>query len=196
MFSTTHFSKYAVAYSYKTFSDLTKYSWAKTQVEVVASKGILNGVSDDKFSPETIISRDEFLAGVIRTLGLNAKLDTNFSDVTSSNKYYNEIGIAKMLGITTGIGNNKFGTETSITRQDMMTIIVRAMKYSNKLGAVGSASDIEKFSDSKKISSYAKDSVVACVKNGIIIGTGSTINPFGNLTKAETAVILYRMLKK
>ncbi|RCX19274.1 S-layer family protein [Anaerobacterium chartisolvens] len=194
-FSTTHFSKYAVAYVYKTFDDAAKYSWAKTAIEVVASRGITDGISEDTFDPDGDITRAEFLAGLIKTLGLSAKFDANFDDVKPDNKFYNEIGIAKQLKITEGPGNNRFGTDTVISRQDMMVFISKAMKLAGKNGGTGTDSDLEKFSDKDKIASYAKDSVALLVKNKIIQGNGNNLNPTGKVTRAASAVTLYRLSK-
>lgn len=196
-FTTSHFSQYAVCYAAKDFSDLTKYEWAKPAIQALAAKGALEGVSSDKFSPQTIITRDEFLAGIVRALGLTATTDGNFSDVKTTNKFYKEIAIARTLKITSGTGNNKFGSGTSITRQDMMTLVVRAMLVKKTmLKATGTVSDISRFTDKAKVSSYAVNGVATCVKEGIIIGSNNSLNPKGNLTKAEAAVVLLRMMKK
>lgn len=196
-FTTTHFSEYAVAYVTKSFTDLAKYSWAKPAIDALAAKGVLEGVTADKFSPQTIITRDEFLAGIVRALGLTATTDGNFADVKTTNKYYKEIAIAKALKVTSGTGNNNFGTGTTITRQDMMTLVVRAMMVKKTLlKETGSTSDIAKFTDKAKVSSYAVAGVATCVKEGIIIGSNNSLNPKGNLTKAEAAVVLLRMMKK
>src|SRR5690606_26525716 len=47
-FTTTHFSKYAVAHVIKTFDDIKNVEWAKKPIEVLASKGIIKGVSVNK----------------------------------------------------------------------------------------------------------------------------------------------------
>jgi hypothetical protein len=49
-FSTTHFSQFAVTYHHKTFQDIENH-WAQHEVDVMASKGIINGVSDSSFMP-------------------------------------------------------------------------------------------------------------------------------------------------
>lgn len=45
---------------------------------------------------------------LVRTLGLSASVKANFADVSTSDYYYEAVGIAKAVGITTGIGNNRF----------------------------------------------------------------------------------------
>ncbi len=195
-FSTTHFSNYAVVYVHRTFGDLGSAAWAKKAVEVLASKGILKGITEKKYAPQAGITRADFLYFLMRILGLEKKFDVNFSDVSSDAYYYKEIGIARKLGITGGTGGNKFNPDTEITRQDMMVMTVRALKLLNKLEVQGEASDLDRFADRALIVGYAAESAAALVKNGLMIGSGGKLNPLGNTTRAEAALFLYRIYNR
>ncbi len=192
-FSTTHFSDYAVVYVIKTFNDLGSVEWAKDSVEILASKGILKGMSEKEFSPQTNIIRADFLYFLVRTLDVDAKFEGNFSDIRKDAYYYKEIGIAKKLGITTGTGNNKFTPDASITRQDMMVLTERTLRMLGKLENQGAASDLEAFNDTVLIKDYAIDSIASLVKEGLIVGSNDTISPLSNTTRAEASVFLYRI---
>lgn len=194
-FTTTHLGDFAVAYVSKTFTDLGKAAWAKNAVEVLASKDILK-TEGGEFHPSTDITRADFLYSLVRALGLTAKADGNFSDEQKNAYYYNELAIAKALGITNGQNNGSFGSDQKITRQDMMVLTERALKLEKKLITQGTTADLEKFSDKSKVASYAMGSVAAMVKEGLIQGSGNKINPAGNTTKAEAAVFLYRLYNK
>ncbi|MEC0169101.1 S-layer homology domain-containing protein [Paenibacillus graminis] len=194
-FTTTHFSSYAVAYVSRTFTDLGTAVWAKNAVEVLASKDILK-TEGHVFNPSTGITRADFLYSLVRALGLNARVNGNFSDVQKSTYYYNEIAIAKALGITNGIDNDRFGSAYKITRQDMMVLTERALKLEKKLSNQAEAADLERFTDKSEVASYAVNSVAAMVKEGLIEGSGNKVNPTGNTTKAEAAVFLYRLYNK
>lgn len=192
-FQTTHFSKYAVVYAKNTFSDVTSY---EKEITAIVARDILKPVSKTTFNPNTSITRADFIYGLVRALGLSAKADSNFTDVKASAYYYNEVAIAKKLGITNGSGNNMFKPETTITRQDMMTLIYRAMTIAKKLNASADINELSKFADNAKIASYAKASVASVVKEGIIKGDGTNINPQSNTSRAEAALILYRIFNK
>ncbi|MEK4045134.1 S-layer homology domain-containing protein [Paenibacillus sp. FSL H8-0048] len=194
-FTTTHLGDFAVSYVSKTFTDLGKAAWAKNAVEVLASKDILK-TEGQVFNPSTDITRADFLYSLVRALGLTAKVEDNFSDVQKNAYYYNELAIAKALGIANGTDNGSFGSDQKITRQDMMVLTERALKLGNKLNTQGTAADLQKFSDKSKVASYALNSVAAMVKEGLIQGSGNQINPAGNTTKAEAAVFLYRLYNK
>ncbi|WP_379163179.1 S-layer homology domain-containing protein [Paenibacillus sp. sgz5001063] len=194
-FTTTHFSNYAVAYVSRTFTDLGTAVWAKNAAEVLVSKDILK-TEGHVFNPSTDITRADFLYSLVRALDLTARVNGNFSDVQKSTYYYNEIAIAKALGITNGIDNDRFGSTSKITRQDMMVLTERALKLEKKLNNQGEAADLERFSDKSEVASYAVNSVAAMVKEGLIEGSGNKVNPTGNTTKAEAAVFLYRLYNK
>ncbi len=195
-FTTTHFSYYAVAYVQKTFGDLENVDWAKKPIEVLASKGILEGTSEAGYSPRENITRADFLCFLVRTLGVDAKVDGNFYDIRSDAYYYKETGIAKALGIASGTGDNIFSPYAYITRQDMMALTERALRMLEKLEVQGLASDLDRFADKPLVAAYAVNSVASLVKEDLIMGSDDNLNPLGNTTRAEAAVFLYRIYNK
>jgi hypothetical protein len=195
-FATTHFSRYAVVYVQKTFDDIGSVEWARQQIEVLASKGIVRGMTDSGYFPAVNITRADFLYSLVRTLGVDAAVEGNFDDIKGSAYYCKEIGIAKELGITSGTGDNKFCPDESITRQDMVTLTVRALDMLGMVKEQGPISGLDKFTDKSLIAGYALESIATAVKEGLIIGSGDNINPLGNTTRAEAAVFLYRIYNK
>lgn len=195
-FTTTNLGYYAVAYVTKTFDDLGTVDWAKKQIEVLASKGIIIGISEKEYAPSNNITRGDFLCFLVRSLNIDARIDGNFDDIKKDAYYYKEIAIAKKIGITNGIGNNKFNPDASITRQDMIVLADRALRMLNKFKQQGNVSDLEKFNDRSLIASYAVDSVASLVKEGLIVGSANNVNPLSNTTRAEAAVLLYRIYSK
>ncbi|KRE64798.1 polysaccharide lyase family 8 super-sandwich domain-containing protein [Paenibacillus sp. Soil750] len=195
-FTTTHFSLYAVAYVIKNYDDLAQYGWAKDAIEVLAAKGIINGTSEKTFEPAANISRADFLLLLVKSLGLTANIDGNFGDVSKASYYYDAVAIAKNLGITQGSGGNQFNPNTAISRQDMMVIAARAMRAAKKLNTVGTSADLNAFTDKSDVSAYAVEDLAAMSKEGIIQGNGSLLNPNGHATRAEAAVIIYRIYNK
>jgi S-layer homology domain. len=110
--------------------------------------------------------------------------------------YFEAVGIAKKLGITSGVDKINFNPRGEISRQDMMVLAAKALRSANKLPAEGSVDDLNSYSDASKISGYAADSVAALVKEGIINGSGNSINPARFATRAEAAALLYNIYKK
>jgi len=196
IFTVTHFSQYAVVFVKKTFNDIDRFSWAKKQIEVLASKGIIKGINGKEFAPSANITRGDFMLLLVRTLGLNANFESNFADVKVGDYYYEAIGIARKMGIALGQGNNLFNPKDTISRQDMMVLTERALRMMNKLGSTSTITEIDKFQDNAQIAAYARESIEALVREGLIKGDGSNINPIGKTTRAEAAVLLYRIYNK
>lgn len=197
-FNTTHFSKYAVAYVKETFNDIASYSWARKQIEVLASKGIISGTNKElkTFDPARNISRADFIVLLVKALDFNGLVDSNFSDVNESKYYYEAVGIAKKLGITEGSGNNMFNPEQEITRQDMMVLVAKALRIAKKEVADADASYLQSYSDASNVSGYATESVAALVKDGIVKGSGNNLEPKGKSTRAQVAAIMYMIYNK
>jgi len=193
-FMTSHFSKYAVTIVHKSFDDLSNYKWAKKQFEVLTSKGIMESYGTSAM-PQKDITRAEFIAYLVKGLGLNASLLGNFVDVDKANPYYNEIGVAKKLGITSGTGNNRFDCDNILSRQDMMVLVNNALKI--KEGALDNANTdvLAKFKDVGKIAGYASQSIANLVSRGIVSGSGSSMEPKSLTTRAHAAAVIYNLIK-
>jgi len=191
IFRTTHFSTYAIAYVIPTFIDLSSVPWAHKAIAAMAARGVIHGTSANQFAPGASIKRAEFAALLIRALELQGTggNPNMFSDVPATSDYFNELGIARELGIAAGFGNNTFRPDSAITRQDMMVLAARARAAAGK--AVGSSGNLSAYADAASLSAYARDSVAALVEAGIISGKNGKIAPFDPFTRAEAAVILY-----
>lgn len=194
VFQTTHFSTYATAYVNNTFIDLQSVPWAKQAIEAMAARDIIKGTGNNSFSPTSSISRADFIALLIRGLELqgNGSDVAMFSDVPTNAYYYEELAIAKELGIATGFGDNSFMPSNSISRQDMMVLTTRALAAAGK-GITSSSVSLSNYSDASTISNYAKNSAALLVEQGIINGKNGMIAPNDQLTRAEAAIILYRI---
>ncbi len=175
------------------FTDIFDVSWAQDQIEFLASKGILKAVSGKNFEPAKEITRADFLYFLVNTLGLTAETDSNFSDIDKNAYYYEAIAIAKKLGITKGVGEGLYKPSEGITRQDMTTLILRAMDVTGREYDGSDISVIQGFADFSLIADYAVDSMAVLVEKGFIQGSKNRLNPLHNLTRAEAAVLLYRI---
>lgn len=192
-FTTTHFSKYAVGYVVRDFGDLNGYDWASREIEVLAAKGIIQGKSDQSFDPGTPVTRGEFITLLMRTLSLSAKTSASFADVQESDFFYNEVRVAKALGIVNGKEENRFAPNERITRQEMMTMTARALKQAGVLTAAAVPTGLSGFTDHQEIAAYAEESIAQLLNQKLIQGSGSLLEPLKSATRAEVAVLLYRI---
>lgn len=193
-FTTTHFSTYAVAYVKKSFKDITKLD-TRTEIEFVASKGIMNGKTDTTFDPKGKVTRGDFIAYLLNTLSLTAEVTTNFADVKATNPNYNAIGAAKKLGILSGTSKSKFNADKLITKEEMAVYTVKAMKLSQKSLDFATRKDLSQFDDAAEVSGSSVTSMAKLIKSGILSIDSKKINAKANLTRAEVAKLLYNIYK-
>lgn len=117
----------------------------------------------------------------------------NFADVPANSYYYNAIGSAKAAGIAQGSGKN-FMPENTISRQDLITLSYRAFLAKGYIAKTDDMSTLDAFADKGSISEYALAPMAAMVKAGIIQGSDGNVNPLGNATRAEVAVMCARLV--
>lgn len=178
------------------FSDMNTH-WAKNDVLALASRFIVRGPSLTTFAPGTDITRSDFAEYIARGLGLNgaSASASKFKDVGASFKTASYIGAVSDAGIVQGGTDGKFRPNASITREEMATMLVRAMKFAG-VQKTASSSALNGFKDKSKVSSWAKDGVATSVEVGFIKGsTASTISPQSNATRAEAAIMIKRLLE-
>ena len=184
------------------FSDVgTSYSWAADSVDFLSYEGVAQG-SNGKYRPTANITRGDFMLMLYRAFledeHKNDSITSNFSDVvkgsdTYSKETYQAVGVAKKLGIAQGT-NGKFNPKSNITRQEAMTLIYRTLDEVNYDLEYTVSTSTSSFKDYSSVASYAKTAISDLIGHGIVIGNNSKINPTSNITRAEMAVILHRVL--
>ena len=184
--------RYAITFEQKTYSDISD-AYAKEAIGILASKGLYNWIEGDMFNPGRNITRAEFLYLVINALNLHVDLGGSFSDVSVKDFYCESARVAKKLGVSNGIGDNKLGPNLEITRQDMCTLVVRALKAAGRNPPKATASDLNNFKDAGSVSDYAKESMAILVKSGIIVGYNNMLYPKGKFDMQQAATVIYRL---
>ncbi|MDD6308400.1 MAG: S-layer homology domain-containing protein [Clostridia bacterium] len=173
------------------YRDTIYTPWAAEAIRALESKDIVNHKTAISFAPQTNITRADFAYFLVRTLDLTADATDTFADVDPDAYYAKELAIGKATGILKGIGENRYNPEAEISRQDLMTIIARGLALS------GANTDLTAFSDYAQIADYAIEGVRAMVQSGLVKGNADgTLNPLGNATRAEAAVIMQRILQR
>ena len=176
-------------------TDVTPDHWSYTAVEYCYEHGIVSGISPTEFGRDYSISRGDFVLMLYGALGRPAVSgQANFTDVSSSDYYATAIAWASANGLVSGISATEFGPKTSITREQAFTILHQAMPLLGISSPTPDLSVLDQFSDKDLIADYAKPHMAALVSQGVASGAGDTINPRGNLTRAEMAALLYRLL--
>ena len=194
-FVTNHFSEFAVGYNKVTFNDINGSAY-KEAIEFIAARGITSGTGNNNFSPDRIVTRGEFLVMAMRAYGI--KPDTNpvdnFDDAGNTG-FTGYLAAAKRLGLSAGVGNNKFAPDRAITRQEMFTLLYRIMKHANRLPKDSSGKPFEDFINANKTAVWAQDALSLFAKAGII-NEAAVLDPDGYMNRAEMAELLKTVLTK
>jgi|GEM_PF-510990 len=193
VFTTHHFSRYAVVYVAKTFDDLGRFDWAKPAIEALASKGAVQGVSAEAFQPGREITRAEAITLVMRLLDLTAKRSESFSDVPTGAYYEQAVHAARTLGIISGRGDNRFDPQASVSRQELMAMIDQAMRAIGLPERELSTVRLEQFADAADVAAYAQAPAQRLLEAGIFQGYDNKLHPTSPVTRAEAAVALHRL---
>jgi hypothetical protein len=196
-FTVEHFSLYALGSNMVAFSDVDENDWHHKAVTFIAAREITLGIGNGMYGPDNQITRGEFLVMLMRAYGIEPDENPtdNFSD--AGDMYYtNYLAAAKRLGITSGIGSNMYAPDDNITRQDMFTLLYRALDVLDELPEVEETADLTAFPDSGSIADYAWDAFETFVAAGIVSGTNGSLAPTAMSTRAQMAQILYNLLSK
>ena len=171
------------------FTDVRSTDWFYDAVNYVYSEGIMDGTSVYMFSPNNATSRGMLVTILWRLAGEPVVTGTSFSDVSSSSYYYYAVLWASKYGIVDGLGNNMFGPDQAITREQFAVILYR---YAQHCGYSTSAnSTLVGYADSNKISSYALTAMRWACGAGLFEGDErANLNPQGQTTRAAAAKLL------
>jgi len=196
-----HNSIYAILEPRKrSFSDLDGH-WAKADVELLASKLIVSGVSGTIFAPDSSITRAEFTALLVRALGL--KIEPNaggisFDDVSKKDWFAPVVEAGVQAGLVKGLSKSKFAPGDRITREQMAVMFGNALAFlgHSEMDAGRVPIALSKFGDRADISVWARSAVAQSVAAGIISGiTEDVIAPSDAATRAQAVVMLRRFLQ-
>jgi len=109
------------------FTDVV-YHDARSEIEALAAVGIINGMTDTTFVPDATMTRAQFAAIVIRTLGLEEKKIDVFEDVKDGKWFAGVVGAAYEAGIIQGRSDTVFDPNGTITDVEAFIMLARAAR--------------------------------------------------------------------
>ena len=182
--------------AYGEFYDLDSSHWAYNTVTDLVRYGKITGYMDNGrnyFRPENHVSRAEFVTMVYNIFGLegynridSTRKDANFfKDIQEDAWYFKYVHKAYLLGYVAGDENRLFYPERTLSREEAAVILNNILKVKLDI------SKVLKFNDHRDISYWAENAIyqleLACVISGY---KGNYFNPKGDITRAESAVLV------
>ena len=164
----------------KSFDDVKEDNPAKVEISILTDIGVIKGTGDGEFSPEENVTREQMAAFLFRLMmGRDdaGRVNTTKFDDLYEPHYHGAISWANAAGYIKGISPKRFNPTGGITKQDAMTMLVRALGQSSDSMDAG----------------YPWSFINAAVKLGLDRGL-EDVAYTDTLTRAETAVLLYNAL--
>lgn len=180
----------------KTFNDISAHV-NQPAIEALASRGIITGYNDTTFGPEDTMTRAQFAAIVVRSLGLPLAATDNFMDVPADAWYASYVGTAYTYGIVNGTSATTFNPNGTITRQEAAAMVARAAKLCGMDTAMDTAAIrdmLAQFGDYVTTSEWTRESLAFCYNVGILDQSDLNIQPKVAIKRCEIAQMLFNLL--
>lgn len=173
------------------FPDLdASFNWAREAIEDLAWKGIIKGTGNG-YEPARNINRAEMVGLLVRIKGINTdNADLGFTDVKEDDWFHDSVGTASTKGWVSGYPDNSFRPYAPVSRNEAVSLLNRIFPADIKTtGSVAS------FSDWEEIPGWAQEAAVDLHKRGLVSGyPDGRFAGEGHLTRAEAAVMIYKLL--
>ncbi len=174
-------------------SDLSGH-WGEVYVKEMEERGVMKADEKGNYDPDRIVSRSEMISYLFDALGLEeAEYSAEFSDVSALDDYAGKL--QAMINNGTIANYHEFRPTDGISRQEMCKILYVSLQNAGKL-TKAETNVLDAFTDKALISDWAIDYVNTIYSNKIMIGTSdTTFAPTENITRAQVATMLVRILK-
>lgn len=173
------------------FKDMPE-DWSTRALEAAVKNGLLTG-SDGYINASGKMTRAEMATIMVRACGATKTADISaFSDVKTNDWYYDYMSKAVAMGAFAG-SDGKLNPENPITRQEAFVVLSRV--FALTAGLTDTKSVLDTFKDADKIADWAKAGVNAITARGYVAGDNGYIKPLNNITRAEFAVVMDRLIK-
>ncbi|MEK3717987.1 S-layer homology domain-containing protein [Paenibacillus sp. FSL R7-0333] len=208
------FGYYTVMSLRYSYDDIVSHTYARSELETILSRGIMNAKDANEFGVYENVTRGEFATMLVKIMGIQLDYEPNnltFSDVVKYSDYhwdYRYIETAVRKGIIRGTAPRIFSPNRTLSREDAAVMIARAMSLKLGNNATDLAALQKLFTDTGSIVSvYSAPSILAAYKAGVISGIENKLvagqkkatfrfDPQANFTRADAAVMAQRIMAK
>ena len=183
----------------KMYADVAPDAWYAETVRLAVRSGIAAG-TDAGFEPNAPMDRAMFVEMLSRVhLLVDGTTiidgDAAFADVADDASYAAAVRWAADNEIVLGNDDGTFAPNRGISRQELAALLYRYAKQQGLTDLVGGYADVEKFSDSGDISSWAIDAMRwACTKHILNGDDAGRLNPRGQATRAHALTMLLNFM--
>ena len=164
-------------------------SWAQPYAQQLVDWGVMRGDVSGNLNLDSAITRAEFVTLINRAYGYDKVGPTPFTDVSSRDWYYQDIGIAYNIGYFKGTSATIASPRGTLTREQAAVLLSRNLMLQETVG------ETLGFSDSRTLSDWSRGLIGAAVAEGMISGySDGSFQPKRNITRGEVAAMLVRAI--
>ena len=178
------------------FADVAQGDWYYNAVDYVYRNGLMTGVSDTTFEPDTGLTRGMMVTMLWAMEGgpvVNYAMD--YTDVDQGAWYAEAVRWASAEGVSNGYGDGTFAPDRKITREEM-AVMLYAYAVCKGYDVTQGGMALREYGDYDSISDWALNALGWTVNAGIMGGKpGNLMDPGGAATRAEAATILMNFHK-
>ena len=176
------------------FPDVTEGDWFYDAVVYAYETGLMDGVGDNLFAPNSQTTRAQLVTILHRLAGEpEPGGDSGFSDVAAGTWYTDAVAWAAQNGIVNGTTDTTFAPGDDITREQLAVILYRYAAYQGY--DVSQRADLSGFGDASSISGYAQEALSWAHAQGLVLGfEDGSLRPQGTANRAQIAAVLMRFL--
>ncbi|MBX5464375.1 MAG: S-layer homology domain-containing protein [Clostridia bacterium] len=196
-----HFSNYAVLAYDVAFRDVPAGYWAQQDIEMMASKHVVNGIAPGLFAPEQSLTRAQLAAMLVRALGLTVDpaATAPFKDVQPGQWFAAEVATAYRAQIVNGYPDGTFQPNRLVSRQEIAAMLVRAARLRRsvpELTGAQAAAVLARFADQAQVATWARVEMAAAVQLGLVQGrTATSLAPTAQTKRSEAATLMRRVME-
>ena len=172
------------------FVDVTEDKWYYDAVAYVYQQGIMVGMSETTFEPNTTVNRALVVQMLYNLEGQpQVSGDSGFSDIRDDQWYAKAVAWASANDVVAGYEDGTFRPTRAVTREEFAQILYNYAKC--KGYGLSASADLGKFPDSGQVSSWAETALGWANGNGLINGhDDGRLDPKGSTIRAQAASIL------
>lgn len=179
----------------------------RTEIDTLATYGVLRGSSDGKFDPDRTLTRAELCAMLAQAMDIAGRDAAPFADVSQDSWYAESVNAMTSLELVNGVGGRRFDPEGSLTQEQLIAVMgrfvaflnIRAANYVKNLN-----DDLSQFEALTPFASWARGGAAVLTEFAADNGPGAgemlyddlpNIDPHALVTREQAAATLCRVFK-
>lgn len=161
--------------------------WADPYLSQLVEWGFIR--ADQAENPDLALTRADFMAIVNRAYGYHEPGPTPFTDVSETDWYYDDVGIAYNARYINGTSPTTASPNSTLDRETATTILGRNMMLQE------SAGEILDFTDARQISNWAQGTIKSSMEHYLVSGyDDGTFRPQRSVSWGEMAALISRTI--